>query len=59
MAAQDGLVTYGNLVPAGMVTVREEGVSLFDHLALSHYKHKSALLMTGSVMLLFKIILAM
>lgn len=30
MAAQGGLVTYGSSVPAGMVTVREEGVGLFD-----------------------------
>lgn len=59
MAAQGGLVTYGNLVPAGMVTVREEGVSLFDHLAPSHHQHKLARLMTGSVMLLLKIISAM
>lgn len=42
MAAQGGLVTYGNLVPAGMVTVREDGVSLFDRLALSHHKHEWA-----------------
>lgn len=51
-------MTSGNLVTAGMVTVREESVSLFDHLSLRHHKHKLALLLTGSVMLLLKIISA-
>lgn len=31
MAAQGGLMTYGSSVSAGMETVREEGVELFDH----------------------------
>lgn len=35
MAAQGGLVTYGSSVTAGMVTVREEGVGLFDQLSQS------------------------
>lgn len=39
MAAEGGLVTYGSSVTAGMVTVREEGVGLFDHLSLSCHKH--------------------
>lgn len=34
MAAPGGLVTCGNSATAGMVTVREEGVALFDHLSL-------------------------
>lgn len=38
MAAQGGLMTYGSSVTAGMVTVREEGVGLFDH--LSRRRHK-------------------
>lgn len=39
MAAQGGLVTYGSSVTAGMVTVSEEGVGLFDRLSLSCHKH--------------------
>lgn len=56
MAAQGGLVTYGSSVTAGMVTVREEGVGLFDHLSLSHHKHIFSLLVTGSVIFLPEII---
>lgn len=54
MAAQSGLVTYGSSVSAGMVTVREEGVGL----SLSWHKHISSLLMTGSVILLLKLLSA-
>lgn len=46
MAAQGGLVTCGSSVPAGMETVREEGVALFDHLC--GHKHISSPLLTGS-----------
>lgn len=49
MAAQGGLVTYGSSVTAGMVTVREEGVGLFDHLFLSCHKYIFSLLMARSV----------
>lgn len=58
MAAQGGLVTYGSSVTAGMVTVREEGVGLFDQLSLSRHKHIFSLLMTGSVILLLQLISA-
>lgn len=54
MAARGGLVTYGSSVTAGMVTVREEGVGLFDHVSLARHKHISSLLMTGSVILHLK-----
>lgn len=58
MADQGGLVTYGSSVTAGMVTVREEGVCVFDHLSLTCHKHIFSLLMTGSVVLLLKLISA-
>ena len=48
MAAQGGLVTYVSSDTAGIVTVREEGVSLFDDLPLSRHKCTFSLLMTGS-----------
>ena len=39
MAAHGGLVTYGSLVAAGMVTgLGEQGAGLFDHLSLSRHK---------------------
>lgn len=44
MAAQGGLVTYGSSVTAGMETVREEGVGLFDHLC--GHKHIFSFLVT-------------
>ena len=51
MAAEGGLVTYGSSVTAGMVTVREEGIGLFDHLSLSCHEHIFPLLtMTGNVL---------
>ncbi len=58
MAAQGGLVTYGSSVTAGMVTVREEGGGLLDHLSLSRHKHIFSLLVTESVILLLKLISA-
>lgn len=57
MAAEGGLVTYGSSVTAGMVTVREEGIGLFDHFSLSCHKHIFSLLtMTGNVLLSLKLI---
>ena len=44
MATGGGLVTYVRSVTAGMVTVREEGVGLFDHLLLRCHKHIFSLL---------------
>ena len=41
MAAQGGLVTYGSSVTAGMETVREDHVGLFDHLSHNTRFHTS------------------